>query len=74
VNHVYPDDQILAEARRLAERLLAKDALSIAMTKSATNAMARLMVPDEASHAEREQMLLAYMMRRRHSEEPGGGD
>jgi enoyl-CoA hydratase/carnithine racemase len=71
VNHVYPDDRLLAEARALAEKLLAKDALSIAMTKSATNAMAQLMVPDAASHAEREQMLLAYQMRRRRAEESG---
>jgi len=70
VNHVYPDGQVLAEARKLAEKLLAKDPLLVAMTKSTTNAMAQLMVPEQASHAEREQMLLAYMMRRRRS----GGD
>ncbi len=64
VNHVYPDDQVLGEARKLAEKLLAKDPLSLAMTKSTTSALARMMVPDGASHAEREQMLLAYMMRR----------
>ena len=64
LNHVYPDDQVVEEARRLAEKLLAKDPLSLAMTKSTTTALARMMVPDQASHAEREQMLLAYMMRR----------
>jgi enoyl-CoA hydratase/carnithine racemase len=64
VNHVYPDDQVLDEARKLAAKLLSKDPLSLAMTKSTTSALARMMVPDGASHAEREQMLLAYMMRR----------
>jgi enoyl-CoA hydratase/carnithine racemase len=64
VNHVYPDDQVLGEARKLAEKLLSKDPLSLAMTKSTTSALARMMVPEGASHAEREQMLLAYMMRR----------
>ena len=64
VNHVYPDDQVLGEARKLAEKLLSKDPLSLAMTKSTTSALARMMVPEGTSHAEREQMLLAYMMRR----------
>ena len=69
LNRVYPDDQVLPEARKLAERILAMDPLAVAMTKSATNAMARLMVPAESSHAEREQMLLAYQMRRRRTED-----
>ena len=64
VNHVYPDDQVLGEARKLAEKLLSKDPLALAMTKSTTSALARMMVPEGAAHAEREQMLLAYMMRR----------
>jgi len=72
VNRVYPDDQVLPEARKLAGRLLAKDAMTVAMTKSAIAAMARLMVPAEAGHAEREQMLLAYQLRRRRQEQPPG--
>ena len=64
VNHVYPDDQVVGQARKLADKLLGKDPLSLAMTKSTTTALARMMVPDQATHAEREQMLLAYMMRR----------
>ena len=64
VNHIYPDDQVVGEARKLAQKLLSKDPLSLAMTKSTTSALARMMVPDQATHAEREQMLLAYMMRR----------
>ncbi|MDP9238158.1 MAG: enoyl-CoA hydratase/isomerase family protein [Chloroflexota bacterium] len=65
VNRVYPDDQVVLEARKMAARLLAKDPMALAMTKSATNAMAQLMVPGQASHAEREQMLLAYLLRGR---------
>jgi enoyl-CoA hydratase/carnithine racemase len=65
VNRVYPDDQLVPEARKMAARLLAKDPMAVAMTKSATNAMAQLMVPGQASHSEREQMLLAYLLRGR---------
>lgn len=65
VNRVYPDDQVVTEARKLAARLLARDAMALAMTKSATNAMAQSMVPGQASHSEREQMLLAYLLRSR---------
>jgi enoyl-CoA hydratase/carnithine racemase len=65
VNRVYPDDQVLAEARKMAARLLAMDPMALAMTKSATNAIAQLMVPGQPSHAEREQMLLAYLLRGR---------
>lgn len=64
VNRVYPDDQVLVEARRMAQKLLAKDPLALAMTKSSTQAIGELMVPGQASHAEPEQMLLAYMARR----------
>ena len=60
VNHVYPDDQVLPEARKLAERLLSMDPLSLAMTKTACNALANLMVPQEATWSDRELMLLAY--------------
>jgi enoyl-CoA hydratase/carnithine racemase len=69
VNHVYPDGQVLSEARKMAARLLAKDPMSVAMTKSATNAMAQLMVPGQAAHADREQMLLAYQLRSRRQKE-----
>ncbi|MBI5283856.1 MAG: enoyl-CoA hydratase/isomerase family protein [Chloroflexi bacterium] len=65
VNHVYPDDLVLHEARKLAAKLLAKDALSLAMTKSATAAMEQLMVPGASSYAEREEMLVAYQGRAR---------
>jgi len=64
VNRVYPDGEVVAAARALAAKLLAKDPMSLAMTKSTTNALAQLMVPAAGSPAEGEQMLLAYMLRR----------
>jgi enoyl-CoA hydratase/carnithine racemase len=60
VNHVYPDDQVLPEARKLAARLLSMDPLSLAMTKTACQALQNLMVPVEATWSDRELMLLAY--------------
>lgn len=60
LNHVVPDDEVLSEARRLAERLLSMDPLSLAMTKSACAALENLMVPKEATWSDAELMLLAY--------------
>ena len=60
LNHVVPDDQVMTEARRLAERLLSMDPLSLAMTKSACAALENLMVPKEASWSDAELMLLGY--------------
>ena len=70
VNRVYADGEVVTEARKLAAKLLAKDPMSLAMTKSTTNALAQLMVPGAGSPAEGEQMLLAYMLRRGRA--PGG--
>jgi len=64
VSHVYPDAKLMPEARKLAQKLLSKDPLSIQMTKSATNALARLIVPEEATWSDAELMLLAYRYRR----------
>jgi enoyl-CoA hydratase/carnithine racemase len=72
VNRVYPDGELMPQALALAEKLLSKDALSLAMTKTACNALARLMVPHEATWADREAMLLARMQLRRRRE--GGGE
>jgi enoyl-CoA hydratase/carnithine racemase len=70
VNHVYPDEVLLTESRALAEKLLAKDALSLATTKAATNALANLMVPAEATYSDPELLLLAEHMARRRQAEP----
>jgi hypothetical protein len=55
----------MPEARALAEKLLAKDQIALAATKSATNALARQMVPLDASQADREMLLLADLLARR---------
>jgi enoyl-CoA hydratase/carnithine racemase len=60
LNHVVPDEQVLVEARRLAERLLSMDPLALAMTKSACAALENLMVPKEVTWSDAELMLLAY--------------
>lgn len=67
VNHVYPDDELMPEARALAEKLLAKDAMALAMTKSSTRALAQQMVPAAATQSDRELLLLADALRRRRS-------
>ncbi|MGH7634278.1 MAG: enoyl-CoA hydratase/isomerase family protein, partial [Gemmatimonadaceae bacterium] len=65
VNHVYPDAELMPAALALAEKLLAKDEMVLAMTKSATNALAQMMVPEQVTYADREQMLLGYKLRPR---------
>lgn len=59
VNHVVPDEELLPRARALAAKLLAKDPMALAMTKTTTNALARLMVPAEATASDRDYLLLA---------------
>jgi hypothetical protein len=56
---VYPEDRLIAEARVLAEKLLAKDPLALASTKATTNALANLMVPAEATTNDPDLLLLA---------------
>lgn len=60
VNHVHPDDQLAAETRRLAARLLSMDPLSLSMTKRACDALANALVPKEVTWSDAELMLLAY--------------
>lgn len=63
VNHVFPDAELLAEARSLAKKLLAKDPLSLAATKSAVSALAQLMVPGQGTFSDRELLMLARRVR-----------
>ena len=65
VNHIYPDAKLLPEARALAKKLLAKDPMSLALTKSAANALARQLVPPEATQADREMLLITDLLARR---------
>ncbi len=60
LNRVVPDGDVVAEARRVAARLLSMDALTLAMTKSACAALENLLVPKEATWSDAELMLLAY--------------
>lgn len=60
LNRVVADDEVVAESRRLAARLLSMDPLSLAMTKSACAALENLMVPKEVTWSDAELMLLAY--------------
>jgi enoyl-CoA hydratase/carnithine racemase len=65
VNHVYADKDLLPRARALAKTLLDKDPMSLALTKSATAALARQMVPAEATQSDREMLYLADLLARR---------
>jgi enoyl-CoA hydratase/carnithine racemase len=62
VNRLAPAGELLARARELASRLLAKDAMAVAQTKSTVNALANLMVPAEATHADRDYLVLSRLL------------
>ena len=59
LNRVCPDDGLISEARSLAAKLLAKDPLALAVTKTTTRALANQMVPSEGTQADRELILLS---------------
>jgi enoyl-CoA hydratase/carnithine racemase len=59
VNRLTPDESLLSESRALAAKLLKKDTLSLALTKSTTRALANLMVPADGTHSDREYLLFA---------------
>lgn len=63
LNHVVPDADLLPRARALAANLLAKDPVAIAQTKTTVNALANLMVPAEATHADPDYLILARLLR-----------
>jgi enoyl-CoA hydratase/carnithine racemase len=65
VNHVYPDAKLLPEARAFAQKLLAKDPMSLAIVKTTVSALAKQMVPAEATQSDREMLLLADLLARR---------
>lgn len=60
VNHVYPDDQLGAQTRQLAEKLLSMDPLSLSLTKAACAAAANTMVTVDTNWADAELMLHTY--------------
>jgi enoyl-CoA hydratase/carnithine racemase len=59
VNHVTRDEDLMPRALAAADRVLAMDPFSVAATKSATNALAQLMVPGQATWSDPELLLLA---------------
>jgi enoyl-CoA hydratase/carnithine racemase len=64
LNRVVADSQVMAASRKLAAKLLSMDPLTLAMTKSATSALARMMVPEEVNWSDADVMLLSYTLRR----------
>ena len=62
LNHRVPDNDLAPKARALAAKLLAKDPMSLAMTKSATNALANAMVPVEPTHNDADYLVLGRLL------------
>jgi len=62
LNHRVPDADLLPRARGLAEKLLAKDPVSLALTKSTCNALAESMVPAATTHADRDYLVLSRLL------------
>jgi len=63
LNQATSDEDLLPAARRLAAKLLAKDPLSLALTKSTTRALAHMMVPEEPTHSDREYLMLSLLLK-----------
>ncbi len=64
LNRVVADAKVMAESRKVAAKLLSMDPLTLAMTKSATSALARMMVPEDVNWSDADVMLLSYRLRR----------
>jgi enoyl-CoA hydratase/carnithine racemase len=62
LNHRVPDGEVLPRARTLAEKLLKKDPVSLALTKTTCNALAEAMVPANITHADRDYLVLARLL------------
>ncbi len=62
LNHRVPDGAAVPQARALAEKLLKKDAVSLALTKTTCNALAESMVPASVTHADRDYLVLARLL------------
>lgn len=63
LNHVVPDADLLPRARALAAKLLAKDPMSLALTKSTSNALADAMVPASVTHSDADYLVFARLLR-----------
>ena len=57
-------------SRSLAEKLLAKDPVSLALTKSTTNALAEAMVPAHVTHSDRDYLVLGRLLAKERAQLP----
>lgn len=62
VNHRVPDAELLSSARAMAAKLLAKEPVSLALTKTTCNALAESMVPAHVTHGDREYLMLSRLL------------
>lgn len=62
LNHRVPDVELLSRARDLARKLLDKDPVSLALTKSTCNALAESMVPAHVTHSDRDYLVLSRLL------------
>jgi enoyl-CoA hydratase/carnithine racemase len=62
LNHRVPDAELLSRARDLARKLLDKDPVALALTKSTCNALAESMVPAHVTHSDRDYLVLSRLL------------
>lgn len=62
LNHRVPDADLMSTARDLARKLLEKDHMSLALTKSTCNALAESMVPAHVTHSDRDYLVLSRLL------------
>jgi len=62
LNHRVPDAELLSRARDLARKLLEKDPVPLALTKSTCNALAESMVPANVTHSDRDYLVLSRLL------------
>ena len=62
LNHAVPDSGLMERTRGLAAKLLAKDPMSLALTKSTTNALAEAMVPAHVTHSDSDYLVLSRLL------------
>ncbi len=74
LNRITPDRELLPSARALAAKLLSKEAMSLALTKSTTRALANMMVPGDVTHSDREYLLLATLLAQKKQSLKSGGE
>jgi enoyl-CoA hydratase/carnithine racemase len=58
VNHAVADNELMPRSLALAEKLLAKRPIVLALLKDATSSLAQALVPEQVSHNDRDLLLL----------------